>query len=77
MKPAGIGMMAGGDLIMSKETENIAWQAVAGLLVFLQLVTLAFCGYIVSQIDDQRRCLSSLGERVAIVESYYHMKSNN
>ena len=61
---------------MSKETEDLAWKIVAGLMVFLQVITIAFCGYIVTKLDDQRTFTSELDRRLAVVESIQLHRSN-
>ena len=54
---------------MSGQTEQLAWKMVSGLLVLLQLITLAFCGYIILQLDNNRFAIAALEQRVAVVET--------
>ena len=54
---------------MSGQTEQLAWKMVSGLLVLLQLITMAFCGYIILQLDNNRFAIAALEQRVAVVET--------
>lgn len=61
--------------------ENIAWKLVGGMVLLLQCITLAFCGYIVQQLDANRQSITKLEMRVVAVETIqgdrYSNKNNN
>ena len=62
---------------MSQQLENLAWKLVGGLMVLLQCITLAFCGYIVQQLDQNREATNKLEMRMVAVETVQNQSSRS